>query len=179
MKAPAPGVRVLVAYDSRRGHVESLAGEVAAGARDVAGAEVTVARVGEVSRQQLLDCDALVVGSPVHTGSMSVPVKQFFDDWHLRFDFYPERPMRDRIGAAFAAGGKGDGGREMTLLAILTAMLHHRMVVVSGESPIGASAATEDKEEPIDARELAEARALGRRVAGLAGFLAAARRERR
>lgn len=60
--------------------------------------------VGEVVREDLLASDGLAVGSPVHTGSMAVPVKQFFDNWHLRFNFYPSRPMRGRVGAAFAGG---------------------------------------------------------------------------
>lgn len=171
----ADTVRILVAFHSRRGHVERLASEVVAGARVVPHTEVTLRRVEEVTREELLASDGLVVGSPVHTGSMAVPVKQFFDDWHLRFDFYPSRPLRDRVGAAFAAGGQGDGGRELTMLGILAAMLHHRMVVISGESAIGASAATEESPVELDEREIQSARALGQRVAELAAALRAGR----
>jgi NAD(P)H dehydrogenase (quinone) len=167
----ADTVRILVAFHSRRGHVERLAREVVAGARAVPNTEVTLRRVEEVTREDLLASDGLIVGSPVHSGSMAVPVKQFLDDWHFRFDFYPSRPMRDRVGAAFAAGGQGDGGRELTMLGILAAMLHHRMVVISGESAIGASAATEEDAVDLDERELQSARALGQRVAELAGAL--------
>lgn len=171
----ADTVRILVAFHSRRGHVERLAREVVAGAHTVPNAEVTLRRVEEVTREDLLASDGLIVGSPVHTGSMAVPVKQFFDDWHLRFDFYPSRPLRDRVGAAFAAGGQGDGGRELTMLGILAAMLHHRMLVISGESAIGASAATEEPPVDLDPRELQSARALGQRVAELAAALRAGR----
>ncbi len=171
----ADTVRILVAFHSRRGHVERLAREVVAGAHTVPNSEVTLRRVEEVKREDLLASDGLIVGSPVHTGSMAVPVKQFFDDWHLRFDFYPSRPMRDRVGAAFAAGGQGDGGRELTMLGILAAMLHHRMLVISGESAIGASAATEEPPVDLDERELQSARALGQRVAELAAALRAGR----
>ncbi len=167
----ADPVRILVAFHSRRGHVERLASEVAAGARVVPHTEVTLRRVEEVTRQELLACAGLIVGSPVHTGSMAVPVKQFFDDWHLRFDFYPSRPMRNRVGAAFAAGGQGDGGRELTMLGILAAMLHHRMVVISGESAIGASAATEEPLVDRSEQDTLCARALGQRVAELAAAL--------
>ncbi len=164
-------VRILVAFHSRRGHVERLAREVAAGARVVPGTEVTLKQVVAVTREDLLACDGLIVGSPVHTGSMAVPVKQFFDDWHLRFDFYPSRPMRDRVGAAFAAGGQGDGGRELTMLSILAAMLHHRMIVISGESPIGASAATEESAVALSDGDIQSARALGQRVAEVAATM--------
>lgn len=170
--------RILVAYDSRRGRTEQMAQEVADGARSVSRVDVQLMRVGDVTREDLLACDGLAVGSPVHTGMVSVPVKQFFDDWQFRFDFYPEFPLRDRVGAAFAAGGQAAGGREATMTAILLAMLHHRFIVVSGGGAIGASAATEVKPEPVDARELAEARALGHRLAETARTMVEGRRTR-
>jgi hypothetical protein len=57
------------------------------------------------------------------------------------------------------------------MLGMLAAMLHQWMVVLSGESPIGASAATEIKPVAVDHAELAEASALGRRVAEVARVL--------
>lgn len=165
MKKP---LRILVTYHSRRGHTERMAQKVAAGARNVAGTEVVLKKVQEVEAEDLLAADGLIVGSPVYTGSMAAPVKTFFEDWHFRFDFYPSWKMRDKVGGAFATGGHGAGGREMTILSILTAMLHHRMVVLSGESPVGASAATEAKAVAVDESELAEAFDLGRRVAEVA-----------
>jgi NAD(P)H dehydrogenase (quinone) len=167
---------VLIAYCSLRGHDERLAQAVAAGVRSVEGVRVSVKRVHEVSKEELLACDGLIVVSPVHSGSMAVSVKQVFDDWQFRFDFHPSRPLRDRVGGAFAAGGHGAGGRELTMLSILAAMLQHRMIVASGESPIGASAATEAKPEAIDAQELAEAHALGGRVAQVAMRVRSGRR---
>jgi len=169
--------RVLIAYDSRRGSVERLAHAVADGAGGVEGVEAVVKRVGDVTREDLLRCDGLVVGSPVHSGMVSVPVKQFFDDWQLRFDFYPHHPMDGRVGGAFVAGGQAAAGREAVITMILLAMLHHRMIVVSGGGTLGASAVTEAKEVPVDASELAEARALGQRVAETAHLVTAGRRQ--
>ena len=79
--------------------------------------------------------------------------------------------MQGRVGAAFAAGGQDAGGRELTLLTILGAFLHNGMVVVAGGGPYGASAATEVNATPLDARALAEARELGRRLAETATAL--------
>jgi NAD(P)H dehydrogenase (quinone) len=146
-----------------------MAREVAAGAESVRGSRVILKRVQKVSSDDLLSSAGLAVGSPVYTGSMAAPVKAFFEDWHFRFDFFPSWKMRDKVGAAFATGGHGAGGRELTLLSILAAMLHHRMVVISGESPIGASAATEAKPMPVDGGELCEAFSLGRRLAEVSG----------
>ena len=161
-------IRILIVYYSRRGATERMAQEVAAGARSAPGAEVVLKRVEEVEAKDLLDADGIVVGSPVYFGSMAAAVKTFFEDWQFRFDFYPARPLRGKVGAVFATGGQGAGGRELTMLGMLTAMLHQWMLVVSGESPIGASAATEIKPIALDQNELAEAHALGRRVAEVA-----------
>ncbi len=161
-------VRILVAYYSRRGSTRRLAEEVGAGAAGVACTQVKLKRVEEVAAADLLEADGLAVGSPVYFGSMASAVKSFFEDWQFRFDFYPTRPLRDKVGAVFATGGQGAGGRELAMLGMLAAMLHQWMIVLSGESPIGASAATECKPVPVDERELAEARALGRRLAEVA-----------
>ena len=161
-------VRILVAYSSRRGSTERLAHAVADGAGTVPDTDVALKRIEIVEATDLLAADGIVVGSPVYFGSMAAVVKAFFEDWQFRFDFYPSRPLRDKVGAVFAAGGQGAGGRELAMLGMIAAMLHQWMLVISGESPIGASAVTEAKPIPIDEHELAEARALGRRVAEVA-----------
>jgi len=76
--------------------------------------------------------------------------------------------MRNKVGAAFATGGQVSGGKEVTMLTILAAMLGNHMIVVSGGGAFGASATTEGDSPGIDDRELSDARALGRRVAEVA-----------
>jgi len=161
-------VHILVAYYSRRGSTQRMAEEVAVGARSVAGAEVVLKRIEEVQAQDLLDADGIAIGSPVYFGTMAAAVKAFFEDWQFRFDFYPSRPLRDKVGAVFVTGGQSAGGRELAMIGMLAAMLHQWMLVLSGESPIGASAATEIKPIAVDQTELAEAHALGRRLADVA-----------
>ncbi|HEX9154402.1 MAG TPA: hypothetical protein VF819_02495, partial [Nitrospira sp.] len=56
-------------------------------------------------------------------------------------------------------------GKEVTILTILGAMLIHQMIVISGGGGFGASATTGPDSPGIDARELVEARDLGKRVA--------------
>jgi NAD(P)H dehydrogenase (quinone) len=45
--------------------------------------------VGEVTADDLLSSDAVIVGSPVYFGNMAGEVKTFFDNWLLKFDFLP------------------------------------------------------------------------------------------
>ena len=99
---------------------------------------------------------------------MSGEVKTFFDNWQFKFGVFPEFKMRNKVGAAFATGGQVSGGKEVTMLTILAAMLGNQMIVVSGGGAFGASATTEGDSSGIDDKELAAARDLGKRVAEVA-----------
>jgi NAD(P)H dehydrogenase (quinone) len=102
---------------------------------------------------------------------MSGEVKAFFDNWQFKFGVFPEFKMKNKIGAAFTTGGQISSGKEMTMLTILAAMLGNQMIVVSGGGAFGASATTEGESPGVDDKELAEAKALGRRVADVAKLI--------
>ena len=165
---PAPSITVLVAYHSVSGHTERMARGVVEGAKSVSGAVVKLKRVGEITADDLFSADAVIVGSPVYWSNMSAEVKKFFDDWQLKFGVFPEFKMRNKVGAAFATGGQVSGGKEVTMLTILAAMLGNQMIVVSGGGAFGASATTEGDSPGIDAKELVSAQELGKRVADVA-----------
>ena len=57
------------------------------------------------------------------------------------------------------------------MLTILAAMLGNQMIVVSENGAFGASATTEGDSPGIDDKELADARALGKRVAEVAWLI--------
>ena len=168
---PPESVVVLVTYHSLSGNTEKMARAVAEGAQAVPGVRVALKRVGEVTGDDLFSSDALIVGSPVYWANMSGEVKTFFDNWQFKFGVFPEFKMRNKVGAAFATGGQVSGGKEITMLTILAAMLGNQMIVVSGGGAFGASATTEGDSPGIDDKELALARDLGRRVAEVAALL--------
>jgi len=164
----ADTVRVLVVYHTMTGHTRTLAGAVAEGARRVPGAEVTVKSVDDAVNEDLEACDALIIGSPTYWGSISTPVKQFIDG---------QRPfMGDKVGGAFATGGSDGGGKELTVLALITAMLNNGMIVAGPHyeedgfrfGGFGVAATTGTDDPGLDELELDRARALGERVARVA-----------
>ncbi len=165
---PAPLVKVLVTYHSLSGNTERMAEAVVNGVKSVSDAEALLKRVGKVTADDLFSADAVVVGSPVYWSNMSGEVKTFFDNWQFKFGVFPEFKMKNKIGAAFATGGQVSSGKELTMLTILAAMLGNQMIVVSGGGAFGASATTEGDSPGIDNKELADAKALGRRVAEVA-----------
>ena len=157
---PQP-VTVLVTFHSVSGNTEKMAHAVAEGAKAVSGTSVVLKRVGEVIGDDLLSSDAVIVGSPVYVGNMSGEVKTFFDNWGRKFGLGTATgKMRNKVGAAFATGGSISSGKEVTMLTILVSMLSHQMIVIRG-----ASATTGPDSPGIDAKEIAEARDLGKRVA--------------
>lgn len=171
---PVSLVKVLVTYHSLSGNTERMAEAVVDGAKTVPGSEVVLKRVGQVTAEDLFSSDAVIVGSPVYWSNMSGEVKTFFDNWQFKFGVFPEFRMKNKVGAAFATGGQVSSGKEITLLTILAAMLGNQMIVVSEGGAFGASATTEGDSPGIDNKELADARALGRRVADVAKLIRSA-----
>jgi len=161
-------VKVLVTYYSLSGNTERMAEAVVEGVKSISGTEAILKRVSKVTAEDLFSSDAVVVGSPVYWSNMSGEVKTFFDNWQFKFGVFPDFKMKNKIGAAFATGGQVSSGKEVAMLTILAAMLGNQMIVVSGGGAFGASATTEGDSPGIDNKELADAKALGRRVAEVA-----------
>ena len=166
---PQP-VTVLVTYHSATGNTEKMAQGVAEGAKAVSGTLVVLKRVGDVTENDLVSADAVIVGSPVYFGNMSGEVKTFFDNWS-KFGLFRDRKMRNKVGGAFATGASVSSGREVTMLTIFAAMFINQMIIGSGGGGFGASASTGTDSPGIDEKELAEARDLGKRVAEVAGLV--------
>ena len=147
-----------------------MAQGVADGAKSVPSTNVVVKRVGEVTTEDLLSADGVIVGSPVYFGSMSGEVKAFFDNWLLKFGVFRELKMRNKVGGAFVTGGAISNGKETTMQAIHAAMLVNQMSVDGGGGAFGASATTGPDSPRIDDKELEAARGLGKRVAEFTGI---------
>jgi NAD(P)H dehydrogenase (quinone) len=168
--ALAQTVSVLVAYHSVTGNTEKIAQGVADGIKSVAGANAVLKRVGEVTAEDLLASDGVIIGSPVYFGNMSGEVKSFLDSW-LKMGLFQDRKMRNKVGGTFATGGGFSNGKGLTMLSIQAAMVMHQMLVTSGGGGFGASATTGPDSPGIDEKELAEASALGKRIAEVASLV--------
>ena len=138
----------------------------------VANVQVRVMTVNEVKKEDLLNADAIIVGSPVHNANAAPEVVKFIDSWP-----FEGAPLFNKIGAAFVTAGGISSGEELTQMNILHSMLVYGMIVVGGadwSSAFGASAITGEK--PFDGKEknvvvadqfLKKGEGLGKRVAEL------------
>lgn len=162
----AKKVRILVAYYSVSGHTEQMAQAVQAGALQIDSVDVILALVDSVSKQQVLQADAIIVGSPVYNANTAPAVQSFINRWP-----FADSPLKNKIGAAFVSAGGFSAGEELVQLNILHSMLIYNMIVVGGEdwrSAFGASAVVSEGEYKRGAVHeifLKKAQGLGRRVA--------------
>lgn len=139
--------RILVVYYSTWGHVETMAGAIAEGARSVEGAEVVVKRVPELmpedvaraagakldqaaplaSPDELADYDAILFGTPTRFGNMAAQMRNFLDQTG---SLWAGGKLIGKVGSVFASTGSQHGGQETTLTSFHTTLFHQGMVVV-------------------------------------------------
>ena len=139
--------KILVVYYSGYGHVETLAGAIAEGARQVAGAEVTAKRVAElvpeaVARKagmkleqdapvadpkELADYDAVIFGTPTRFGNMAAQMRNFLDQTG---GLWANGALIGKVGSVFVSTATQHGGQETTITSFHTSLLHHGMVIV-------------------------------------------------
>ncbi|NTS75969.1 NAD(P)H:quinone oxidoreductase [Catenovulum sp. SM1970] len=191
--------KVLVLYYSTNGSTKALAEHIASGV-ELAGAEAIVRTVPKVSteveaisaaipntgdlyasKQDITDCDGLILGSPTRFGNMAAPLKYFIDSWS---DIWLKGALVNKPAAVFTSSSSLHGGQETTLLTMMLPLLHHGMIIsglpyteaelhdtTTGGSPYGASH-VDFKGQSLSSDEIALARALGKRIASLSIRLA-------
>ena len=155
---------VMLLYDSRGGLVEQLADSISEGVQSVEGVTLRRLRIDEAPPEVLVECDALIVGSPNWSG-MTGKLKDWFD---YSGDLWESGELAGKAAGCFTAGWSRSAGTEATLLQLMHLVLSHGMILVGlpwtprmriAGSYYGATAhgaVTED--------DRAQARALGERV---------------
>jgi NAD(P)H dehydrogenase (quinone) len=139
--------RILVLYYSSYGHVETMAGAVAEGARAVAGTEVSVKRVPELMPREaaekahvkldqaapiatideLASYDAIIFGTPTRFGNMAAQMRNFLDQTG---GLWVAGKLIGKIGSVFTSTASQHGGQETTITSFHSTLLHHGMVIV-------------------------------------------------
>ncbi len=161
-------VSVLVLYDPKGVAIQSLAEAVARGVTSDGLAEARVKGINEADTEDLLNADALLLGSPNWSG-ITGSLKAWLDE---QGDLWEDGSLAGKPGAAFTTGWGRHSGLEMTLLQLIHWMFACGMVVVGlpwsdrmrhSGSYYGATAAG-----GVSNDDFAQAEALGARVAALA-----------
>jgi multimeric flavodoxin WrbA len=112
----------------------------------------------------------IIVGTPVYFGNMTSLCKAFLDRCVVfRKDGFA---LANKVAGVVAVGGCRNGGQELTIRSVQTALMCHEMIVVGDGRPTGHFGATVwnsgEGEVTEDEFGMATARNLGRRVAEVA-----------
>ena len=158
---------LLILFYSASGSVKNLAHAIADGIEE-AGFDVRLRTVPKISsniekvendipesgeiyctKDDLINCSGLALGSPTRFGSIASPLKYFLDSTG---DLWATNALENKPGMAFTSTGSMHGGQETTLYSLITFMLHHGMIIagtpysidelnktMSGGTPYGPS----------------------------------------
>ena len=135
---------LLILFYSASGSVKNLAHAIADGAEE-SGLNTKIRTVPRISskseqtepvipkeneiyctKEDLIGCSGMAIGSPTRFGSMASPLKYFLDSTG---DIWSNNTLNGKPGLAFTSTGSMHGGQEITLFNIITFMLHHGMLV--------------------------------------------------
>ncbi|HEX9181162.1 MAG TPA: NAD(P)H:quinone oxidoreductase [Burkholderiales bacterium] len=143
--------KVQVVFYSMYGHIYKLAEAVAAGAREVAGTEVSLyqvpelvpedvleksgakaaraafARVPVAKPDQLAEADAIIFGTPTRFGNMCAQMRNFLDQTG---GLWMKGSLIGKVGSVFTSTASQHGGQETTITSFHSTLLHHGMILV-------------------------------------------------
>jgi NAD(P)H dehydrogenase (quinone) len=143
--------RIQVVFYSMYGHVYRLAEAVAAGAREVQGAEVALYQVAELvpddvleksgakaaraafagvplaMADRLADAHAILFGTPTRFGNMCAQMRNFLDQTG---GLWMSGGLVGKVGSVFTSTASQHGGQETTLTSFHSTLLHQGMVIV-------------------------------------------------
>ena len=144
-------MKIQVVFYSMYGHVHRMAEAVAEGARQVAGAEVSLYQVAELvpdaalertgakgaraafanvpvaKPEQLVEADAIIFGTPTRFGNMAAQMRNFLDQTG---GLWAKGALIGKVGSVFTSTGTQHGGQETTITSFHTTLFHLGMVVV-------------------------------------------------
>ena len=144
-------MKVSIVFYSMYGHIYKMAEAVATGAREVAGAEVSLFQVPELvpdevlksagafearkafahvpvmKPEQLAEADCIIFGTPTRFGNMAAQMKNFLDQTG---GLWMKGALIGKVASVFTSTASQHGGQESTILTFHVPLLHHGMVLV-------------------------------------------------
>ena len=120
-------MKLLIVVASATGRTRRMAEAAAEGAR-AAGAEVLIRSPDEAQEADLLEADAIMLGSGVHMGGIQSSMRIFFE---RMAPLWLRGALVGKLGAAFASAGEGGrGGTELALISMLANLAEHGALLV-------------------------------------------------
>ena len=198
--------KILVLFYSLSGNTADMAREIALGASSVANTEVVIKRIPEIlpdsffdgkpelkrthdalcaefkeaTRDDFVEADGILIGTPTHFGSFASQVKHFLDGLTPA---WLKGKLVNKPVALFCSAGSTHGGEEVTLISLMIPLLNLGMIPIGIPYPIQGEGPDFDAGRPYGAifvsghgrtppeADKKIARILGVRLASLASIL--------
>lgn len=123
--------QILIIYASDYGNTEKMAQAASEGVQSVEGGTSVVKNAEEVSGDDFINADGVIIGTPVHMGSMDWRIKKMIDT--VCSGLWMQDKAHGRAAGVFASGsgyGNGGGGVELTFLSLLNNCAELGMIIV-------------------------------------------------
>ena len=120
--------KALLIYQSKTGNTALMAKHVANGL-EREGVDVILRRIEETNVDDLLEPDAIIIGTPTYFAGTTAEIKRLIDDSIKHFG-----KLQGKVGAAFSSSADLGGGNETAILDIIRAFLVHGMIVQGSTS---------------------------------------------
>jgi len=123
--------QILIVYASYYGSTEKMAAAAADGVNSVDGATALLKKAEEATAEDFTASDGVVLGTPVHMGSMDWRVKKMIDT--VCAGLWMGDKMNGKVAGLFASGsgfGGAGGGVELTFVSMLNNFTELGMIFV-------------------------------------------------
>ncbi len=115
---------ILILYHSNSGNTAKMATLVAAGAQ-AAHATVRLKSIDQATDEDIFWCHGLAVGCPTNLGTLSWPMKKFWDD-HSRTLW---GKVDGKIACAFSSSATYGGGSELACFSLISLLINYGFLV--------------------------------------------------
>ncbi len=119
-------MKAIIVFQSAYGHVKQMAVNIEKGLKD-SGVEVRLSVASETNPDDVLNYDALILGSPVRMGSIGDEMKAFIDKLG---GIWMKSAAKNKIAGVFVSGGGFTSGIELTQISLYSALIELGMVLV-------------------------------------------------
>ncbi len=124
-------VKILVIYASDYSNTKKMGLAAASGVEAVQNATVQLIEAENVTMEDFTSSDGVLLGTPVHMGSMDWRVKKMIDT--VCGGLWMGNKMNGKVAGVFASGsgyGNGGGGVELTFLSMLNNFAELGMIII-------------------------------------------------
>jgi NAD(P)H dehydrogenase (quinone) len=113
----------IVIYFSKTGNTKLMA-QIISDSMNEAGLPTDCKSIENVTTDDLLKCDAIVIGTPTYYGHAAAAIQALFDNSVVKHG-----QLDGKVGAAFSSAANIGGGNETAIMGILESMLIHGMII--------------------------------------------------